>query len=166
MRTLIGLALAASMVVGTVAFAEVKDASRAPDFSLKDSKGKTVKLSSLKGKVVMIDFWATWCEPCKKELPAIDKLAKAYKDAGKDVVILAINIDKDKKNGEKFLKDKGIKHLTVLWDNGQAVAGTYEPPSMPTSYIVDKKGIVRHVNQAYKPGDEKMVKKQIDALLK
>jgi thiol-disulfide isomerase/thioredoxin len=117
------------------------------------------------GKVVLVDFWASWCKPCKEELPALDKLAKAYKDAGKDVVILAINIDEDKKNGEKFLKDKGIKHLTVLWDSGKGTADLYDPPTMPTSYIVNKKGIVSHVNQGYTKGDEKTVKKQIDALL-
>jgi peroxiredoxin len=158
----LGLSLALSALALA---AELKVGSRAPDFSLKDRGGKTVKLSGLRGKVVIVDFWATWCEPCKKELPALDKLQKSFIDAKKDVVIVAVNIDNEKAKAEKFLKDKGIKHLTVVFDTKQAVAPTYDPPTMPTSYVVDQKGLVRHINQAYEPGDEKKLAKQVEALL-
>jgi thiol-disulfide isomerase/thioredoxin len=139
--------------------------SRAPDFTLKDVSGNDVKLSSLRGKVVVIDFWASWCKPCLKELPALDVLAMKYTAAEKDVVFLAINIDNEKENGEDVLKDLGIKHVTVLWDQQKEVPGLYQPPTMPTTFVVDKKGIIRHVNEGYKSGDEKRLKKQVDKLL-
>lgn len=164
-RLMIGAACALAMSLVTYAWAGgVKAGSRAPDFSLKDTGGKTVKLSGLRGKVVLVDFWATWCEPCKKELPELDKLAKAYKAAGGNVVIVAVNIDDDKDKALKFLKDKKIKNLVVVFDSAKSVAPTYDPPSMPTSYAVDHKGIIKHVNEAYQSGDEKKVKKQLDEL--
>jgi thiol-disulfide isomerase/thioredoxin len=165
---LVTLAAAALVLAMTtlVFAAGLKAGTRAPDFELKDLQGKTLKLSALKGKVVVVDFWATWCAPCKKELPELDKLQKAYTAAGKDVVIIAINIDKDPAKAEKFLKERKISALMVLFDKSQAVAPTYDPPTMPTSYVIDKKGLVRFVNQAYEPGDEKKLKEQIDGLLK
>ena len=150
--------------ISAPALAEVKEGSRASDFTLKDLKGKTVKLSSFRGKVVVIDFWASWCAPCKKEMPALEGLAKKYADDG--VAILAINIDKDRANSDKFLASQTLKHMRVLLDpSGNGVASQYDLPSMPTSYVVDKKGIVRHRHGGYNSGDEKKVAKEIDALL-
>jgi thiol-disulfide isomerase/thioredoxin len=148
-----------------VAWAAGKVGGRAPDFTLKTPAGKEVQLSRLRGKVVLVDFWASWCKPCKKELPELDKLAKAYKAAGQPVEIIAINIDNDRANADKFLKSARVQHLTVLLDPGGTSAELYEPATMPTSYVVDKKGIVKHVNVGYVGGDEKKYKKQIDALL-
>ena len=139
---------------------------RAIDFTLKSMDGKTVKLSSLKGKVVLIDFWASWCVPCKKELPVLDKLAGEWAKAKKNVVVLTINIDQDRANAEKFLKSAGVKNLTTLLDPEGTVAGQYELPTMPTSYVIDKKGIVKHIHAGYEPGDEKKLVKEIEALLK
>ncbi len=160
------LALVALVTIAGVAAAAGKAGNRAPDFSLSKRGGGTVKLSGLRGKVVLVDFWASWCKPCKKELPALDKLAKAYKDAGADVVIIAINIDTERANAEKFLKSASIKHLTVLYDPQSTTAESYAPPGMPTSYVIDKKGIVKTVHAGYVAGDEKKVKAEIDALLK
>src|SRR5689334_20144574 len=87
-----------SAMIGTSGVAQaVKPGDREIDFSLKDLNGKTVKLSSLKGKVVILDFWASWCVPCKKEIPNLDVLAAAYKTNKKDIVIIAVNIDKERK---------------------------------------------------------------------
>ncbi len=149
-----------------VAAAAGKAGNRAPDFSLAAMGGGTVKLSGLKGKVVLVDFWASWCKPCKKELPELDKLAKAYKDAGAEVVIVTINIDTKRENADKFLKSAKIQHLTVLFDPSSTSAEQYEPATMPTSYVIDKKGIIKTVHEGYNAGDEKKVKTEIDALLK
>lgn len=142
----------------------LKSGQRAINFTLRDVHGKTVKLSALKGKVVLLDFWASWCAPCKKELPALDKLAAGYR--GQDVVILTVNIDKNKANATKFLKKAKIKHLRVVLNPDGSVAGQYNLPTMPTSFVIDKRGIVRFVHDGYKPGDERKFKKEIDQLLK
>jgi thiol-disulfide isomerase/thioredoxin len=155
---------ALTLAASAVALAGVSTGTRAPSFSLPGRDGGTVELSALKGKVVLVDFWATWCEPCKKELPALDKLAKYYQDKKLDVVIVAINIDKDKKNADKFLADRKIKYLTVAYDSSQSVAPNYDPETMPTNFVVDQKGLIRYINQAYKSGDEKKYMKQIDGL--
>lgn len=161
-----GLILVALLGVTTATALAASRGDRAPDFSLPDLKGKTVKLSSLRGKVVVVDFWASWCVPCKKELPALDAMQRQYTAAGKDVVILAINIDSRRENAEKFLKSAKIGALRVLLDPQGAVADQYEPPTMPTSYVIDKKGVIRHVHEGYTPGDEKKLAAEIDALLK
>jgi thiol-disulfide isomerase/thioredoxin len=152
--------------VAALAAAAGQAGHRAPDFALTALSGGTVKLSGLKGKVVLVDFWASWCKPCKKELPELDKLAKAYKDAGADVTIVAINIDTKRENADSFLKSAKIQHLTVLFDPSSTSAEQYEPATMPTSYLVDKKGIVKAVHEGYNAGDEKKLKSEIDALLK
>src|SRR5262249_45171547 len=88
------------------AYADLKSGDRARDFESKTLKGETVKLSQLRGKVVLLDFWASWCEPCKKELPLLAKMAPRLKEQG--VEIVAVNIDEKKDNAEAFLKEHGL----------------------------------------------------------
>jgi peroxiredoxin len=153
-----------ALLVAGVAFAGVQKGQRAPEFSLPSLKGDTVALSSLRGKVVLIDFWAQWCEPCKKELPQLDQLAKQY--AAKGVVIVAVNIDKQRDNAERMVKQLGVS-LPVLLDPAGSVAGSYDLPKMPTSFVVDKKGIVRYVNEGFDgPKDVDRFKQELDALTK
>jgi thiol-disulfide isomerase/thioredoxin len=155
----VGLALA----MGEPAFAQAKKGALAADFALQGPGGE-VKLSALRGKVVLLDFWADWCAPCKKELPVLDALAKKYK--GKDLVILAVNIDKKRENAERFLKAAGISALRIAFDPDGAVVGKYEPPTMPSSYLIDRNGKVTAINSGFTPGDEKTIAAQIDAALK
>jgi peroxiredoxin len=147
-----------------VAFAGVQKGQRAPEFSLPSLKGSTVVLSQLRGKVVLIDFWAQWCEPCKKELPQLDRLAKEY--AGKGVVVVAVNIDKQRDNAARMVKQLGVS-LDVLLDPAGSVAGSYDLPKMPTSFVVDKKGIIRYVNEGFDgPKDVERFKQELDELTK
>src|SRR3954453_23723563 len=103
--------VAAALLIAGVAFAGVGKGQRAPEFSLPSLQGSTVALSQLRGKVVLVDFWAQWCEPCKKELPQLDRLSKEY--AAKGVVVLAVNIDKQRDNAERMVKQLGLT-LDVL----------------------------------------------------
>jgi peroxiredoxin len=149
---LLGLAFATS------AHAAVRAGQRAEDFELRDLGGKAVRLSQLRGKVVLLDFWASWCEPCKKELPLLSELAGKLREHGIEVV--TVNIDKSRDNAESFVRAHGLG-LTVLLNPDQSVAEKYEPPKMPTSFIIDKKGLCRHVNAGFEPGDEKKLEKQL-----
>jgi cytochrome c biogenesis protein CcmG, thiol:disulfide interchange protein DsbE len=151
-------------LASTTAFAGASKGQRAPEFALPTMRGQTVALSSLRGKVVLVDFWAQWCEPCKKELPQLDKLAKEY--AGKGVVVLAVNIDKQRDNAARLVKQLGLS-LDVLLDPAGSVAAAYDLPKMPTSFVVDKKGIVRYVNEGFEgPADVDRFKKELDELTK
>ena len=158
-KTIVALAL----LTAGVAFAGVQKGQRAPEFSLPSLKGSTVALSQLRGKVVLVDFWAQWCEPCKKELPQLDRLSKEY--ASKGVVVLAVNIDKQRDNAERMVKQLGLT-LDVLLDPAGSVAGSYDLPKMPTSFVVDKKGIVRYVNEGFDgPKDVERFKHELDELV-
>jgi peroxiredoxin len=148
--------------VSAPAFAGVGKGQRAPEFSLTTLKGDKVSLASLKGKVVLLDFWAQWCEPCKKELPQLEKLAKQW--AGKDVVVVGINIDKQRDNAERLTKLLGITFPTLLDPSG-SVAGTYDLPKMPTSFVIDRKGIVRFVHEGFDgAGDVDRFQKELEEL--
>lgn len=154
-------ALLGAVVV--VAPASALDAgAKMPEIGLKDLSGKTVDLSSLAGKVVIIDFWATWCAPCKEELPELEKLHKKY--GSKGLAVLGVSIDKEAGVVKPFL-DKMKITFPVVHDAGHALAGKYAPPRMPSSYIVDKKGIVRYVHGGYRASDAAEFEKQVQELL-
>ncbi|HKZ71652.1 MAG TPA: TlpA disulfide reductase family protein [Nitrospirota bacterium] len=117
----------------------------APGFSLKDISGKDWSLEDLKGKVVFINFWGTWCQPCKKELPALNELQRK----NKEVVIIAINIDKTRESADTFLKKISLDQLTILLDPGTKVVSSFGARAMPTSYILDREGKVRFIHYGF-----------------
>lgn len=114
---------------------------QAPSFVLKDIDGTEVSLDSFKGKTVFIDFWATWCGPCKKEMPHIEKLAQEFQKQG--LVILTIS-NENKDTITQFLSDNKYK-IRSLIDEGKEVAKKYQVKGLPTAFIIDKEGkIVTH----------------------
>ncbi|MFN0159347.1 MAG: TlpA family protein disulfide reductase [Bacteroidota bacterium] len=133
----------------------------APEFTLKTLDGKrSVSLSDFRGQVVVIDFWASWCAPCKRSLPQLD----AMETSMKNVVILAVNVDDERRNGMEFLKQHRIQ-ITALHDEGKDVATAYDVPAMPSALVLDKRGIVRFIHAGYTDGDIQEIKKQIQGLL-
>ena len=156
------LALVCTLALPLSARAEVKPGQAAPDFDSATLNQRSLKLSSLRGKVVLLDFWASWCEPCKKELPLLSKLAPRLKQKG--IEIVAVNIDDDRKNAEDFVRAKGIG-LTVVTDGTKQIVGRWEPPKMPSSFVIDKGGVVRAVNGGFEPGDESKLEAQLLALV-
>jgi peroxiredoxin len=162
-RLSFALALAFSFSPAS-AFASVSKGQKAPDFRLTTLKGQQLSLSSLRGKVVLLDFWAQWCEPCKQELPELQKLHKEY--ASRGVVIVGVNIDKLRENAERLVRQLGIT-FDVALDPAGSVAGTFDLPKMPTSFVVDKKGTVRFVNEGFDgPKDVDRFRKELDEVLK
>jgi cytochrome c biogenesis protein CcmG, thiol:disulfide interchange protein DsbE len=141
------------------------NAKGAPDFSGKSVNGQgTVSMASLKGKVVIVDFWATWCEPCKKSFPKLQELYVKYKASGLEIV--GISVDDDSKDIASFGSAHGGAKFPLLWDDGKKIAGKYKPASMPSSYIVDKTGAIRFTHAGYHDGEEATIEEEIKKLLK
>jgi peroxiredoxin len=133
----------------------------ASPFALSSVNGGN-KIGVEKGKVVIVDFWATWCEPCKKSFPKYQELYVKYKSSGLEIV--AISVDDEKKDIPDFIKTHGAK-FPVGWDEGHKIAECWQPPNMPSAYIIDKNGVIKHVHNKYKDGEEKEIEKEIKALL-
>lgn len=137
----------------------------APDFTLRDMNGQSVSLASLKGKVVLMSFWATWCLPCQKEMPELEKL---YKELGpQGFVVLSISADDARSSSQvKPLIMKNGYTFPVLLDKETAVVSQYNPTkTLPYSVLVDRAGRIQKVHQGYNPGDEVALKAEIVALL-
>lgn len=111
----------------------------APDFTLTDLEGKTVKLSDLRGRAVLLNFWASWCPPCRAEMP---DLQEAHEQYGDDIRILAVNIQEDREVVKDFVREFGLT-FTVLLDSDGSVARTYRIAAIPTSFFIDRSGIIR-----------------------
>ncbi len=112
----------------------------APDFTLRNLAGQEVKLADLRGKVVLVNFWATWCPPCREEIPSMDRLNRAM--AGKPFQMLAISIDEGGKEAvEAFFRKAGVT-LPTLLDPGQKTGKRYGITGVPETFIVDKNGVI------------------------
>ncbi len=135
----------------------------APSFSFESANGKgKVKLAALKGKVVIVDFWATWCGPCKESFPKLQGLYSKYQDSGLEIV--GVSEDDEKAGIADFGQTYGAK-FPLGWDKEKSIAGQWHPPSMPTSFILDKDGVVRFAHPGYHDGDEAKVEKELKSLL-
>jgi len=115
----------------------------APDFVLNDTEGRPVRLSELRGKTVFVNFWASWCPPCRAEMPDIEQIYQEFKD--KDVVVLAINQREDPETIRRFMQSLNLT-FPVLLDRNGAVAQQYRISAIPTSFFIDRGGIIRAVN--------------------
>jgi peroxiredoxin len=137
--------------------------SPAPDFSAASVNGKgraSVKESA--GKVLIVDFWATWCEPCKKSFPKLQGLYAKLKTSGMDLI--AVSEDDENSGLQDFGNTFGAT-FPLVWDDGKAIAGKWQPKSMPSTFIVDKKGVVRFVHLGYHEGEELEIEKEVKSLL-
>ncbi len=157
---LIGLLLAS---IASVAIADLKPGVKAPTFALPTADGKTFTLKH-PGKVIFLDIWATWCPPCRAEIPHIIRLSKKY--AGKDVVFVGVSVDQKKADVTKFIKDKGINYPIALDPGGRVVGQPYQLRGIPVTYIIDQKGVIRHVHSGFGgQADADKMDKEIAALL-
>lgn len=118
-----------------------QEGGAAPDFTLSDLSGKQVQLSSLKGKVVLVNFWATWCPPCREEIPSMVKLNQIMQ--GKNFQMLAISVDEGGKQAvQEFFRQNGVT-LPALLDTDGGVARRYGTTGVPETFVVDGKGKIR-----------------------
>ena len=137
----------------------------APDFSLRDINGKEVSLSSQKGKVVLVNFWATWCGPCKLEMPHLDKMDRELEAKGFEVISISTD-DARAASKVKPLIKRGGYGFTVLLDKDTSVVTQYNPAkTLPYNVLIDREGTIHKVFQGYNPGDEVELRPEIEALL-
>jgi len=135
----------------------------APDFALKSSTGENLRLSEYRGEVVMVNFWATWCGPCRQEMPLLDELYQRYERVGFN--LLGVNIDDDSRKAMKMIEELGV-NFPVLFDSRKEVSKLYEVEAMPVTVLIDREGNVRYVHHGYKPGYEEKYLDQIRSLLR
>jgi peroxiredoxin len=144
-------------------FATTVSADPAPDFTLQSSSGENVRLAEQRGQVVMLNFWASWCGPCRTEMPLLDEMSKRYSAAG--FVLYGVNVEEDNTDAKKLIKDLGVT-FPILYDTESKASSLYNVDAMPTTVVIDKKGEIRFVNRGYKPGDENKYREQIRELIK
>ena len=137
--------------------------SVAPDFALASTTGRNLRLSEMRGQVVLINFWATWCAPCRQEMPLLSGLYQQYRGAGFN--LLGVNLDGDRVKAQKMLSELGVT-FPVLFDEKKKVADLYNPDGMPTTLVIDRDGHLRYVHRGYQAGYEKVYEKEVRELLK
>ncbi len=135
----------------------------APDFNLPSKAGAPIALSKYKGSVVMLNFWASWCGPCRTEMPLMDQIYKKYAPAG--FVLLGVNVDTDSTDAQKFLSQVPVS-FPIAYDRENKVSKIYDVSAMPSTVFIDRKGRVRQLHRGYKPGDENDYLTEIRALIR
>jgi peroxiredoxin len=135
---------------------------KAAEFALPDVNGEEVALQSFRGKVVLLNFWATWCGPCREELPELDRVQEKFRKRG--FAVVAVTVDNELENIRSFLKKYSLK-LQALWDRRKKVADAYAVEKMPSSYLIDRNGVIRFVHHGYNPEALKRIEVEIDELL-
>ncbi len=139
------------------------DTAPAPDFTLTDASGKAVTLSDLRGQVVMINFWASWCAPCRQEMPLLEQIHQRYEPLG--FTLLGVNVEEVSADGQAFLRDHPVS-FPVLYDPQNGVSKLYDVVAMPSTVLIDRQGNVRYLHHGYKPGYEDDYQDQVRELIR
>ncbi len=155
------LVIAFSAMLATNVFAQ-DVGQRAPSFEVPSSGRGNVRLADLKGKVVYVDFWASWCAPCKQSFPWMNDMQAKYGARGLQIV--GVTVDKKREDADKFLAATPAKFL-VAYDTSGKVAEVYKPQGMPTSFLIGADGVVRAVHIGFRDGDRAALEREIEAAL-
>lgn len=157
-------------ILGLTAFSQMANASSPPpsaepaiDFTLPSRDGNNQRLAEQRGNIVLVNFWASWCGPCREELPEMEKLQQKYEDLG--FTVLAINVDDKPEQADILLNDIEVT-FPVLFDSDGKVSEEYDISAMPTTVIVDRNGMARLTHKGYKSGDERRYEKAIKLLMR
>jgi len=143
--------------------AQASAPAAAADFTLPARDGGTVRLSELRGQVVMINFWATWCGPCRQEMPLLQQLYGKYEPLG--FTLLGVNVEPDSASAQEWLKKVSVS-FPILFDRDNKVSAQFGVEAMPSTVLIDREGNVRHVHRGYKPGDESTYADLVRGLVK
>lgn len=147
----------------SVSASAAKIEGKAPDFTLKSLHGDNVKLSEQRGNVVMINFWASWCGPCRQEMPLLNDMYLRYRDLG--FTLLGVNVEEDSTDAKKMVTELKVA-FPVLFDTQNAVSKLYNVEAMPSTILVDRDGNMRFLHRGYLPGYEEDYEKQIRELMR
>jgi peroxiredoxin len=143
--------------------AALEQGDKAPDFSAPSlATGEPISLAAYRGKVVYLDFWASWCGPCAQALPALDALRKEFPPG--DFQVVAVNVDRESKSAKAFLRKRPIGYPSALDPKG-AIPAQFGVEVMPTSFLIDRDGTVRHVQRGFRTDDVAELRKQIQQLV-
>ena len=156
------VAVALSSLLLSSASAEELSGS-APAFSLQSRTGDTVALQDLEVQVVMVDFWATWCGPCREEMPHLEALYQRYSSLG--FTLLGVNVEEDSSGADEFLSETPVS-FPILFDPQNHVSELYDVVAMPSTVLIDRAGNMRFIHHGYKAGYENDYQTQIRALLR
>jgi peroxiredoxin len=148
---LTGAALAAALLVSVPASSAGPASGPAPQFSMPARGGSTLSLGQYKGQVVMLNFWASWCGPCRQEMPLLENIYKKYNKLG--FTLIGVNVEPDSKAADEWLKQTPVS-FPVIYDKDSQVSKLYDVAGMPSTVIIDRKGNIRVLHRGYKPGDE------------
>ncbi|HEY3633862.1 MAG TPA: TlpA disulfide reductase family protein [Caldimonas sp.] len=162
-RALRVAAVAVAAVLAGTASSAIAPQATAPDFTLHAMSGPNLRLKEQRGRVVMVNFWATWCGPCRQEMPQLNRLYEKYKSSG--FVLLGVNVDDDTSKAAEVAAKLGVT-FPVLLDTDKSVSKLYDLSTMPSTVIIDREGKVRYVHRGYLSGYEDNYEKQIRELLK
>ena len=154
-------ALAAALTLALPALAGT--GGPAPQFTLGSREGKDVSLTQFHGQVVMLNFWASWCGPCRQEMPLLESIYKKYGKMG--FVMLGVNVEPDSQAAQEWLKQTPVS-FPILFDKDSKVSKLYEVAGMPSTVIIDRSGKVRMLHRGYKPGDENEYQDSIRTLIR
>jgi peroxiredoxin len=156
--------LGALLAAGTgAAQSALAPAAIAPDFTLRTMGGPNMRLQEQRGRVVMVNFWATWCGPCRQEMPQLNTLYLKYHELG--FVLLGVNVDDDARNAVEVASKLGLK-FPVLLDTDKVVSHLYDLRTMPSTVLIDRDGKVRYVHPGYVQGYEQVYEQQVRELLR
>lgn len=151
------------MAGASAAVPAVAPSAPAPDFTLRRADGPNLRLQEQRGQVVLVNFWATWCGPCRQEMPHLNRLYEKYRPSG--FVLLGVNIDEDPKAAAELASRLGLK-FPVLLDTDKRVSRLYDMSAMPATVLIDRDGRARFLHRGYREGMEQTYEKQIRDLLK
>ena len=159
------LALTALSAVATLtaAAATLQTGAAAPAFQLNSNTGKALALADFRGQIVLLNFWASWCGPCRQEMPILEQLNRQYHAKG--VTLLGINVEPDSAAAVSWLKATPVT-FPILFDTDSKVSNLYEVAGMPNTVIIDRKGQVRYIHRGYSAGAENDYLNQIRALIR
>lgn len=167
----LSLALSLSFVVAPLAGCERANtpASRAPTSAGQpapaltgvDADGQPIDLATLTGKTVIVDFWASWCEPCQEAMPGLDQLAADYGDR---LVVIGVSVDEDPEDARAFVERVGVR-FSIVHDEAHTIAAVWGPPKMPTTYVIDPAGVIVDVHDGYDAKTLTQLRAQIDGAI-
>jgi peroxiredoxin len=164
MRNRIAIAaIAATLALALPALAGSAGGGSAPQFTLGARSGKDVSLAQYRGQVVMINFWASWCGPCRQEMPLLDTIYRKYSKLG--FTLLGVNVEPDSQAADEWLQQTPVS-FPILYDKESKVSKLYDVAGMPCTVIIDRSGKLRVLHRGYKPGDENEYLDSIRALIR